>query len=133
MYIPMSSIENALKVNEAAWGLMKPSGYAGVTTRYTIVYVHPITGAAVIYFPDLVTVPLLNPDYSPLAALMAPFIAAGLVQQSEVDAIRAKAIANQGLQVSVKDYLPAYFLGLSQTHDQLQAAGWFPTLTPPSN
>jgi hypothetical protein len=54
-------------------------------------------------------------------------VTAGLVLQSEVDAILTELENKRGQQVVLYDYFPALWKSQAKTYAQLKLEGWFPS------
>lgn len=97
------------------------------TDLYCGVLTHPTNGQAALDLPDEEQVPIhVEADGEELAALLAVFVSDGALTQAEASGINAAVRANAGKRVRVADFIPPSWAGNVKTHEQMDAAGWFP-------
>jgi hypothetical protein len=130
MIYVLAAPQHAEQLSRSIMRLLRPSHLRGDgwTDLYCSVLTHPTSGQTALALPDEETVPIhVESDGAELAALLAVFVADEALTQQEADGIAAAVQANAGQLVRVADFIPPSWAAYVLTHEQMDAAGWFPS------
>jgi hypothetical protein len=125
----LTAPQHAEQLSRSIMRLLRPAHLRGEgwTDLYCSVLTHPTSGQTALALPDEEMVPIhAESDGAELAALLSVFVADGALTQPEADGIAAAVHANAGQLVRVADFIPASWAAYVLTHEQMDAAGWFP-------
>jgi hypothetical protein len=129
MIYVITAPQHAEQLSRSIMRLLRPTHLRGEgwTDLYCSVLTHPTSGQTALALPEVETVPIhVEADGAELAALLAVFVADGALTQQEADGIGAAVQANAGQLVRVADFIPPSWAAYVLTHEQMDAAGWFP-------
>ncbi len=102
--------------------------------NYTTIYycgkiIHPTNGYAALVMPENETVPIhIESSGDELDDLLNIFVSDGALTQEEADVIAQQVIDSKGQSISILDLIPASWQPYVLTHEQADAAGWFPVV-----
>lgn len=131
----LTAPQHAEQLSRSIMRLLRPSHLReeNWTDLYCTVLTHPTSGQTALALPDEETVPIhIEADGAELAALLAVFVEDAALTQPEADGIVAAVQANAGQKVRVADFIPPSWSPHVLTHEQMDAAGWFPAPSPPA-
>jgi hypothetical protein len=129
MIYVITAPQHAEQLSRSIMRLLRPAHLRGEgwTDLYCSVLTHPTSGQTALALPDEEMVPIhVEADGAELAALFAVFVADGALTQAEADGIAAAVQANGGQLVRIADFIPPSWAQWTLTHEQMDAAGWFP-------
>lgn len=128
-YVLVAS-QHAEQLSRSIMRLLRPSHLRGDdwTDLYCSVLRHQTNGQAALALPDEEQVPIhVEADGTELAAMLAVFVIDGAMTQAEADGIAAAVQASAGQRVRIADFIPPSWAPYVRTHEQMDAAGWFPS------
>ena len=123
--------QHAEQLSRSIMRLLRPSHLRGEdwTDLYCSVVTHPTSGEAALALPDQETVPIhIEADGTELTSLLSVFVDDGALTQQEAVGIAEAVQANAGQKVRVADFIPPSWAGNVYTRQQMDDAGWFPSV-----
>lgn len=146
MYLPAASQAIAEALRSKPWQLTRPPSVSGndVTQYYTNYVKHPQAEAYYVHFPDGDEI-YIHPDADEriMDDVLQPFVAMGLITQQTLDDMAAAIAAHKtggepdvdpatgeetprGRKMVFTDHIPAVWLAMAKTREELEAMGFFP-------
>jgi len=134
-YIRVKDEIEAKKLSESLYRLSRPNPDPDDVTTCLIGWmIHPDTGAVMMMFPDDLDLPIaVSSNAKILNTVLTPFVAEGSITANDVKSIETKLTISKGERVALLDILPAFWIEGQQTHEQLEADGWFLDVEPAKN
>lgn len=129
IYIPIQSPELAEILSQRLFELSRPIEIRKeweASNEFCGWVSHPTLD---LHYMELSTEPLwIYPEANEtlLDSILEPFVQQGLITQADVTTMQQHIVNSQGTFVNVTEFIPAFWLSVQKTREELEAMGFFP-------